>query len=135
MYKYTLIVSQQYHSYHQFLVEHDENFAKNIINVAREIMQYKRVDGEERKEYLGDLNYMTTNGKFSSRYNINDISGDIYIMNFETLEGALYYHKEYVVDQIRYSKGYKNKSVMEHINKYHQRDKIRDIIIKHLYIL
>lgn len=135
MYKYTLIVSQQYHSYHQFLVEHDENFAKNIINAAKEIMEYKRIKDHGRGEYLGDLNYMTTNGNFKSRYNINDISGDIYIMNFETLEGALYYHKEYVMDQIRYSKGYKKKSVMEHINKYHQRDKIRDIIEKHLNIL
>ena len=131
MYKYTLIVSQYYHSYHQFIVGHDKNFLEDVKNMARELIEYKR--DEEREEYLGDLSYYT-DGKIRSRYNIND-EGDIYIINFETLESAIYHLMKYNEDGIIASNGYKRKDVMRDIYKHHDYDEIRNIINKHLNIL
>lgn len=132
MYKYTLITSQYWHSYHMFVVGHDsETFIEQAKACARELIEYK---GPSTKDYLGDLDYNYGDSKIRHRYNINE-KGDIYIQNFEKLEHALGWVQKYYYEEDNASKGYKRKDVLQDIEEHHDYKKIKGIVEKHFKIL
>lgn len=61
------------------------------------------------------------------RYNVNDY-GDIYFLNFVSVNDALDAAKKYFDDERTASRGYKRKSIQEEISKCHDKNKILEII-------
>ena len=135
MYKYILIVSQYYHTYHQFIVKYDDKFIEKAKSTARDLIKYKRGEDCEKEECLGDLTYPFSSDRIRARYNINDICGDIYFINCETLEEVLCSYSHYIKESMKASRVYKKKSVLEDIDVYHQVKFVRAIIKKHFEII
>lgn len=133
MYKYTLIISQYYHSYHQFIVKYDDNFLDNARKFVRELITYKRGFYDDI-EYLGDLDYKYKNNTIKQRYNINDY-GDIYFINHNTIQNLIHDVNEYNKKCIELSKGYKRKIVQENIFNHHNYDRIKEIVQKYFDIV
>lgn len=130
-YKYTLIVSQLYHSYNVFVVKFDEDkYFGQMRRLTNKLCEYKRGNNECYKEKsleCGDPFYFDKEEEPHFRYNVND-AGDIYFLNFPSVNYALSAVKKYWDDERIASRGYKSKSVLEKIAKYHNRNKILDII-------
>ena len=135
MYGYTLIVSQYYHTHHQFIVKYDDNFMEKAKSTARELIKYKRDEDCKKEEYLGDLAFPFSSDRIRARYNINDICGDIYFINCETVEEALRSYSHYIKKSMMTSKGYKKKSVLEAIDVHHQVKFVKAIIKRHFEIV
>lgn len=135
MYEYTLIVSQYHHNYHQFIVKYDDNFMEKAKNTARELIKYKRDEDCKKEEYLGDLTFPFSSDRIRRRYNINDVCGDIYFINCDTVEDALCSYGHYIKESIKASRGYKKKSVLEDIDVHHQVKFVKAIIKRHFEIV
>ncbi|MGG5461479.1 hypothetical protein [Clostridium sp. B9] len=129
-YKYTLIVSQLYHSYHMFLVKFDEdNYFGQMRSLTKKLCEYKRGNDEYYKEKsleCGDPFYFKQEEP-RFRYNVND-AGDIYFLNFTSINHALDTVKKYFDDERRGSQGYKSKAILEELSMCHNKDKILEII-------
>ncbi|HAT4182238.1 hypothetical protein ACV3W4_07450 [Clostridium perfringens] len=132
-YKYTLIVSQYYHSYHVFVVKFDEDkYFGQMRSLTKKLCEYKRGEDEwyKRKSLeCGDPFYYEQEKEPHFRYNVND-AGDIYFLNFTTISYAVEAIKKYFDEERRAGQGYKKKSITEDIFKYHNKDIIREIIEK-----
>lgn len=130
-YKYTLIISQYYHSYNMFLVKFDENrYYDQMREFTKKLCEYKRGNCEWYKDKsleVGDCFYYEKQEEPRFRYNVND-SGDIYFLNFRNASSALYDMKKYFEEEKRASQGYKRKAVLEEISKYHSENKIFEIV-------
>jgi hypothetical protein len=136
--RYSLIVSQYYHSRHMFIVKIDENFIDNARKFACELMEYKRSSLPDdfyssRGKYLGDLDPEYCGEKLRPRYNIND-TGDIYFINFKYANRCMYEAFEYREDSRRESVGFKKKSVTDSIAEHHNRDRVKEILEKYFEI-
>lgn len=131
-YKYTLIVSQYYHSRHMIIVKHNKDtFIEQAKSFVEELEKYKR--GEKQKEiYYGDLTYHKTD-KIYPRYNIND-AGDIYFINSYYANYCKDEAFDYLQDTIRQSKGYIRKQITEDISKHHNKQQVFDIVKKYFEI-
>lgn len=125
--KYSLIISQCYHQYHMFLVEIPTDFIEKGRKMIKELATYK---GEEDTSYLGDI------GSHSDlrRYNFNSPSGDIYIINSESIAPLLSEYECYLKEEIKTSKYFKSKKVINHLIKYHDYYQIEKIIEKYFKI-
>lgn len=130
-YKYTLIISQYYHSYHMFIVKFDEDkYYNQMREFTKELCKYKRGNDEWYKDKnleVGDCFYYEEQEEPRFRYNVNDC-GDIYFLNFRNISSALYDMKKYFEEEKKASQGYKRKVVLEEIFKYHNKDKIFEIV-------
>jgi len=133
-YKYTLIISQYYHSRHSFIVKHDENFIGNARKFAIELMAYKREQENKRGIYLGDLDEKYTYGGICPRYNIND-SGDIYFTQTHFANNCKDIAIQYARDSFKESRGYKKKAVVEAISKHHNYNRVKEIVEKYFEIV
>lgn len=91
-YKYTVIVSQLYHSYHVFVVKFDEDkYFGQMRNLTKKLCEYKRGNDECYKEKsleCGDPFYFEQEEEPRFRYNVND-AGDIYFLNFINISDGL----------------------------------------------
>ncbi|ADZ82536.1 hypothetical protein [Cellulosilyticum lentocellum] len=131
-YKYTLITSQYWHSYHMFIVAfNEESFIEQAKNMSRELIEYK---GPSTRDYLGDLEYNYETPEIRQRYNINE-QGDIYIQNFINLSVALRWMKKYIGEEDNASKGYKKKEIKKDIEEHHRFEKVKEIVEKYFEIL
>ncbi|WP_419867405.1 hypothetical protein [Clostridium perfringens] len=130
-YKYTLIVSQFYHSYHAFVVKFDEDkYFEQMRRLTPKLCQYKRGNDEyfsNKSLECGDPYSRKKEKEPCFRYNVNDY-GDIYFLNFVSVNDALDAAKKYFDYERTASRGYKRKSIQEEISKYHNKDKILEII-------
>ncbi len=132
-FKYTLIVSQYYHTRHNFIVEHEsETFLEKAKAFATELESYKRGEDCKREIDLGDLTYHKDD-TIHRRYNIND-SGDIYFLNSEKLSGLIREANEYREECRRQSNGFKKRSILESIDKHHDFRTVRKILEKYFVI-
>ena len=132
-YKYTVIISQYYHSRHAFIVKFDaDKFKEQAKKVVAELEQYKRDSDYKKDINFGDLTYRETD-EIYSRYNINDY-GDIYFLNCPTVNKCSQIVSEYREDSIRESKGYKKKTVINAIEEHHNYSQVRRIIDKYFEV-
>ena len=131
-YKYTLIITQYYHSRHFFIVEYTNDFLNKYKAFCTELMEYKRSEGNERDLYCGDIDYQLENGhkEIRRRYNIND-SGDIYLLNSDSANYLAGETRSYQRDSIRESKGYQKKSLLNEIGEHHDYSVISNIVKNH----
>lgn len=138
MFKYTLIVSQYYHSYHSFVTEFKaDGFIERSRRLVDDLNNYKRSEDYGRKsQYHGDLSdeYVRDDSLIKKRYNIND-AGDIYIINCEDLQEAIYWINKYSKDEFDSSKGYKRKHILDEISKHHSQNEIRKIVSTYFKVL
>ncbi|MEB4819767.1 hypothetical protein [Bacillus thuringiensis] len=86
-FKYTLLVSQYYHSRHMFIVEHKGDFLGQAKKCATRLIEYKRKNGSESEISLRDLTYFKDD-TIRSRYNIND-PGDIYFIRGDSIKSLI----------------------------------------------
>ena len=104
--KYTLIISQQRSSHAFFVVPYlqvKSQFmpaGRPIMRaIVKDLIEYKSGGNPNphRPEYLGDLDpeWSDRVDYISSRYNVNDRSGDIYILNCESMGVVIKHVKEY----------------------------------------
>lgn len=130
-YKYTLIVSQFYHSYHVFIVKFDEDkYWEQMRNLTKKLCEYKRGTDKyfsNKSLECGDPYSRKKEKEPCFRYNVNDY-GDIYFLNFISVNDALDAAKKYFDYERTESRGYKRKSIQEEISKCHDKNKILEII-------
>ena len=132
-YKYTLIVSQYYHSRHSFVVEFaGDKFMEQAKKFVTELEKYKRKPTTEREIDFGDLTYKQI-GEIWSRYNIND-QGDIYIINAHSVNRCMHEANEYHEISARESRGYKRKLVTVAIEEHHDYGMVKNIVEKYFEI-
>lgn len=131
-YKYSLIVSQYYHSRHMFIVHIKDDFLEKAKEFAYDLMTYKREEGCERELYAGDLDYIKGN-EIRRRYNVND-SGDIYFIQSKYANYCMSVAMDYREDSIRESKGYQKKAITNDITDYHNYQKVKEIVEKYFEI-
>ncbi len=130
-YKYTVIVSQLYHSYHVFVVKFDEDkYFSQMRNLTKKLCEYKRGNNEYYKEKsleCGDPFYFEQEEEPRFRYNVND-AGDIYFLNFININDGLEAVKKYWDESRMANQGYKKKAILEELSKCHNKNKILEII-------
>jgi len=132
-FKYTLIVSQYYHSRHSFIVKFNaKTFIEQSKKFVAELEKLKRQPDNDRDIDYGDLTYRKTD-EIYSRYNIND-SGDIYFFNSRyanILKGEACSQQ---TESIRNSKGYIKVAIQERVREHHSDYMIRAIVEKYFEI-
>jgi hypothetical protein len=133
MFKYTLIISQYYHSRHIFIVHHTPDFIERARAFAAELMAYKRDDDCQRDIYLGDLDPEYCGTNIRPRYNIND-SGDIYFLQAFYANALMDESWDYKNDSRREAAGFKSKKVWEDIHRHHDAAKVYEIVKRHFEI-
>lgn len=132
-----LIISQCYHSYHIFVVQFDsDTFLKNAQDFIFELCDHRRK--EERKEAREDFDeYGDVKEKYFSeerhRYNVNDCSGDIYFITRPSVMHLMREIREYTLKSHKetHGRGYLKKCQLQHVDKYHRRDDVAEIVRKH----
>lgn len=128
-YKYCLVVSQYYHSYHMAIVEIDENFLKKARTFVSELEKHKR-DTDYKPPYYGDLDQKYERDEFRHRYNLND-EGDMYFILSDSANDILYDHMKYLEQEKQLSRQFKKKTVIEAIQKHHDKNVFYEIVKKH----
>ena len=131
-YKYSLVISQYYHSRHSFIVEYPNNFINTCEKFLEDIEDYKRGNRKQPYQY-GDFGYRTTDKVFQ-RYNVND-EGDIYVINSCSINHLVGFVKKYSLDTYKETRQYIKKNILQEINEHHDYDKIQQIVDKHFNIL
>lgn len=134
MFKYTLIISQYYHSRHQFIVKFpEEDFHLKCKNFIEELEKYKRKSDYRRDINFGDIIYLNSD-HVSIRYNIND-DGDIYIINSVSVANLLPIYRQYALESYKQSRKYIRNQVIEDIGEHHNYEKVFDIVDKYFEII
>ena len=132
-FKYTLIVSQYYHSRHCFIVEFNpKTFIEQAKKLTSDLQKLKRQAGSEHDIDYGDLTYKQAD-EIYSRYNIND-SGDIYFINSMYSSHLMGVACGYQADSIRESRGYIKAAIKERIYEHHLDYVVRKIVEKYFKI-
>lgn len=135
MFKYTIIISQYYHSRHIFIVNHDADFIQKARSFAKELMLYKRDADNQRVMYLGDLDPEYSDGKsIRPRYNIND-SGDIYFIQSNYVNYCKDVAIEYHDTSKREARGFQSKRVTDEIGSHHDYRRVKEIVERHFEIV
>lgn len=133
-YKYTLIISQYYHSYYYFLVNFNkETFVKQMQELTVELNKYKSggkhsVDIEESDPF-----YHYEDNKIRYRYNVN-ADGDIYFINSRYVNYLQSVIREYQETARLLSRGYKKKEINKDISENHNYNKVFEIVGKYFEI-
>lgn len=134
MYKYSLIVSQYYNSYHTFIVKFEEdNFIDKFSAFVEELYQYKRNEEDKREINIGDFGYCKSD-EIRQRYNINDV-GDLYVINSEYANYLKCVSEGFKMDSLRMYRGYIKKAVTNAISEHHSYNKVEEIVVKHFDIV
>lgn len=131
-FKYTLLVSQYYHSRHMFIVKHKEDFLEQAKKCATELIKYKRESGSEREISLGDLTYFEDD-TIRSRYNIND-QGDIYFIQGHYIQSLMADVLNYNEVSANQKRGRIKKAVLNDVAEHHQLSEITKIVEKYFEV-
>ena len=133
-YKYILIVSQYWHSYHMFIVEApcDEELIKKLQLCTIELDRYKGdgVNSYSVAKRLSDPFYDLKDNEIRSRYNVNG-NGDIYFILRNTVQELMDQYEYYLDKCAQMSKGYKKKTLLEEISNNHSYSKVKEIVTKY----
>lgn len=132
-YKYTLIISQYYHSYHYFIVKcNEKTFVKQMQDLTMELDKYKG-GGIENKHISQSDPFYCESKEVRHRYNVNG-NGDIYFINSCSANNLQEIVQRSISDT-RYSRqGFKKKAILDDINKNHNYRDIASIIKKHFEV-
>lgn len=134
-YKYTLIISQFYHSRHMFIVQHTEDFIEKAREFAKELITYKRGDDYHIEEtYIGDLDPKYVTKEIRQRYNIND-RGDIYFIQSDYANYCKDIAMGYKEDSLREGKGRQPKKITDLISEHHNFQKVKELVEKYFEIV
>jgi hypothetical protein len=137
MFKYTLIVSQYYHSRHFFIVKHTEDFIEKARLFALDLFKLKRSEGHFVREcQLGDLDpkYIGDPNVIKSRYNIND-AGDIYFIQGNHANHCMNVANEYHETSVLQGRGRISKAVLNDVSKHHNYYDVKNVVEKHFEII
>lgn len=132
-YKYTLIISQYYHSRHSFIIEFPKDFFNIINKFIEEIEDYKR-DNKKKPYDYGDIEYLKNKDYIRYRYNIND-DGDIYIINSDSINDLKDTANKYFLQSYRESRQYIKRQIIRDVDKHHDYETIENIIKKYFILL
>ena len=124
-----LIISQYYGDIQGFIVKYKTTTEEDWKNFISDLEKYKRDDAYcKRDYYFGDFEGFEA---LDCRHNVNDISGDIYVISCVNVEEAVY-QLERIKEQseIRIIKRFE-KEILEH----HDRNNLAEIIDRHFEIL
>lgn len=117
-FKYVVIISQYYHSYHHFVVKFETDFIEKARLFTEELEEYKRSEHEQKR----DFNYGDLDPRWARldkpRHNVND-AGDIYFLSKETVSGCVREVAYYNAQAAEFGKGRKKNAVLEDISKHH----------------
>lgn len=134
-YRYTLIISQYWHSYHYFIVKFNENtFVKQMQELTKELDKHKGGGVNDNHAITqSDPFYEYQDKEIHRRYNVNG-NGDIYFLNSISANKC----QEIIQNSISETKfsrqGFKKKAITDDINKNHSYGDIAKIIKKHFEI-
>ena len=133
-YKYILIVSQYWHSYHIFAVEapEDGKLIEKMQQCTIELDKYKGggVNSDHVLRKVSDPFYDYKDNKIRPRYNVNG-NGDIYFIMRNTIQELMDKQEYYLDECAQMSKGYKKKALLEDIANNHDYEKVKEIVTKY----
>jgi hypothetical protein len=98
-----------------------------------ELNNYKSGGKDSVDTKQSDPFYQYADGEIRHRYNVN-ADGDIYFINGGYVNYLQSVIREYAMDARRMAQGFKKKKVLEDIWKFHNYDKVFEIIEKHFEI-
>ena len=131
-YKYSLIVSQRYQQHHQFIVKITSDFVEKARKMVADLKEYK---GAKNTTHLGDLDCYPVD-KLKRRYNYNGFEGDIFIINSDSIQDLLKEIKKYHEYELsRYKELGRKKTVIKHLDEFHDEIRVKEIIKKYFEIL
>lgn len=133
-YKYTLIVSQYYHSRIFFLVKFTNDFIQQSIKFISELEDCKRSGTECYEKSFGDFEFRKDDPEIHYRYNVND-EGDIYFLNHTYADKAMYDAINYNMDSYYESREYVRKEIRERIYNHHDYKTVRELVEKYFEIV
>ncbi|PIE97220.1 hypothetical protein CO726_02640 [Bacillus fungorum] len=131
-FKYTLLISQYYHSRHMFIVNHKEDFLEQAKKCTTGLIEYKRDKDNNREIDLGDLVYFK-DGVIRRRYNVND-QGDIYFIQGDSIQSLMKEISHYEEMSIKESRGYIKKAILNNIAEHHRLSEITKIVEKYFEV-
>ncbi len=126
----TLIVSQYYGDIQGFIVNRKMTTQTHWKKFICDMEDYKRNDEERKKEYyFGDFENFDDAHYY--RYNLNDISGDIYVFFCPSVGYAI----EQLEEVKKRNKRAIPKSLKKEVSEHHKEYKLYEIVEKHFEIL
>ncbi|MDI0267878.1 hypothetical protein QIW52_17950 [Clostridioides difficile] len=134
MYKYSLIVSQYYNSYHTFIVKFEEdNFIDKFSDFVDELYKYKRNEEDKRETNIGNFGYCESD-EIRERYILND-AGDLYIINSKYANHLKCESEKFKIDSLKMCRGYIKKAITKAISEHHSYAKVEEIVEKYFKIV
>lgn len=140
-YKYCLIVSQMYCSYHCLIVKTPnsyEEYLEKFRGLIKELEVYKSGESNEADLYLGDFEPRHTSAEIRYRYNLNSCHGDLYFINSSKVENLLFDvigYKKTEFELIKYWGKRKINKIEPELEKRHEYKKIKEIIEKYFELV
>lgn len=125
--KYVLIVSQMSSSYNLAICEVEQGFTRKAVKFVKELEEYKRQAHEEwvdKEFYFGcdSKDEFKEDLERYDRVNINDISGDIYFIFFDSFTKCIEeIEARYIIginNYFEYTKYHKKQDFIHIVRKY-----------------
>lgn len=140
-YKYCLIVSQMYYSYHNLIVKIPDNleeYVEKFRYLIKELEVYKSGESNEVDMYLGDFEPEHVGTEIRYRYNLNSGHGDLYFINSSKVENLLFDVIGYKKTEFELIKSWgkrKTNKIEPILEKRHKYKKIKEIIEKYFELV
>lgn len=140
-YKYCLIVSQMYCSYHCLIVKIPNNYEEYLEKfryLIKELEVYKSCENNETDLYLGDFEPKYAGNKIRYRYNLNSSHGDLYFINSSNVQNLLFDVIGYKKTEFELIKSWGKRKINKiepELEKRHEYKKIKEIIEKYFELV
>lgn len=140
-YKYCLIVSQMYYSYHCLIVKIPDNYKEYLEkfrHLIKELEVYKSGESNETDLYLGDFEPKYAGNEIRYRYNLNSCHGDLYFINSNKVENLLFEVTGYKKTEFELIKSWGKRKINKiepELEKRHEYKKIKEIIEKYFELI
>lgn len=140
-YKYCLIVSQMYCSYHCLIVKIPDNYKEYLEkfrHLIKELEVYKSGESNETDLYLGDFEPKYAGNEIRYRYNLNSCHGDLYFINSNKVENLLFELTRYKKRDFELIKSWGKRKINKiepELEKRHEYKKIEEIIEKYFELI
>ena len=140
-YKYCLIVSQMYYSYHCLMVKIPDNYKEYLEKfryLIKELEAYKGGESDKKDLYLGDFEPKYVGNEIRYRYNLNSCHGDLYFINSNKVENLLFDVTGYKKREFELIKSWGKRKINKiepELEKRHEYKKIKEIIEKYFELI
>lgn len=138
--RFMVITSQMYYQRHSVIVHvsgmGDMEILERLRRMADDLEDYKRIPEERSKpHYYGDFQETYWKGwREGERYNLNDISGDIYVEMTSSVNRAARMMVNHAEDQRKMGRTTQKKSIQDALHARHQPGNVQKIIQRHFPI-